>query len=122
MKLGIDLGSSTAKLIVLNNRNELRYKTYRRHNGKVKETLENILSELPENLRQEQFTITMTGSAGMGLASRINIPFSQEVIALTKASSVLYPETSTFIELGGEDAKIVLFTEDQAPEMKMNGN
>ncbi len=122
MKLGIDLGSSTAKLIVLNNRNELRYKTYRRHNGKVKETLENILSELPENLRQEQFTITMTGSAGMGLASRINIPFSQEVIALTKASRVLYPETSTFIELGGEDAKIVLFAEGQAPEMKMNGN
>jgi predicted CoA-substrate-specific enzyme activase len=122
VKLGIDLGSSTAKIVLLNDREKLQYKTYRRHNGRVKETLLTFLSELPDKFRNEKFKIIMTGSAGMGLASRIEIPFTQEVIALTKAIRKLYPEVSTFIELGGEDAKIVLFGKNSAPEMRMNGS
>ncbi len=121
MKLGIDLGSSTAKVVVLNDENILEFKKYERHNGKVKETILNTLSALIEKYPNTQFKILMTGSAGMGLASRVNLPFEQEVIALTKAIRTFYPEVATFIELGGEDAKIVLFRKGASPEMKMNG-
>ncbi len=122
MRIGIDLGSSTAKFVALGDENQVVYKTYRRHNGKVKETLLEILSELPNEVKNEKLKILITGSAGMGLAARIDIPFTQEVIVLSKAVRTLYPDASTFIELGGEDAKIVLFKEGQTPEMKMNGS
>ncbi len=122
MKLGIDLGSSTAKVVLLSKDNVLQFKTYIRHNGKVKETLQNILQQLPPEYTEQRFTINITGSAGMGLAERIHLPFVQEVIALSKTIRTFYKEFSTFIELGGEDAKIVLFSEHQAPEMKMNGS
>ena len=121
MKLGIDLGSSTAKVVVLNDRFNLEFKKYERHNGKVKETILKTLKDLAKKYPKERFEVLMTGSAGMGLASRINVPFEQEVIALTQAIRKFYPEVSTFIELGGEDAKIVLFRPGASPEMKMNG-
>ena len=121
MELGIDLGSSTAKVVLLNN-NQLMYKKYIRHNGRVKETLQEILTALKPLYAGQSFSVLMTGSAGMGLASRTGIPFGQEVIALSKAIRTFFPQVSTFIELGGEDAKIVLFREHQAPEMKMNGS
>ncbi|VAX18325.1 Activator of (R)-2-hydroxyglutaryl-CoA dehydratase, partial [hydrothermal vent metagenome] len=121
MKLGIDLGSSTAKVVILNDKYNLEFKKYERHNGKVKETIINTLTELKNKYPNTRFDILMTGSAGMGLASRINIPFEQEVIALTTAIRKFFPEASTFIELGGEDAKIVLFRAGASPEMKMNG-
>ncbi len=122
MKLGIDLGSSTAKVVILTEQNELKFKMYKRHNGRIKETLLNILNQLIPQYAEQQFTLNITGSAGMGLAMRIELPFVQEVIALSKAIRTLYKEITTFIELGGEDAKIVLFSEHQAPEMKMNGS
>ncbi len=121
MKLGIDLGSSTAKVVVLNDENKVEFKTYERHNGKVKETILNTLNKLKEKYPNTSFDTLMTGSAGMGLASRIDLPFQQEVIALTKAIRTFYPDVATFIELGGEDAKIVLFRKGSSPEMKMNG-
>ena len=121
MELGIDLGSSTAKVVILKNK-QLQYKKYIRHNGRVKETLREILTFLNSRYRGVSFSVLITGSAGMGLASRTNLPFGQEVIALSKAIRTFYPDVSTFIELGGEDAKIVLFRKHQAPEMKMNGS
>ncbi len=120
MKLGIDLGSSTAKVVILSEKNRLEYKKYIRHNGRVKQTLQKILTDLKAQYADRSFTVSVTGSAGMGLAGRINLPFTQEVIALSKAIRTLYPEIGAFIELGGEDAKIVLFSAHQAPEMKMS--
>ncbi|RLD16815.1 2-hydroxyglutaryl-CoA dehydratase, partial [candidate division KSB1 bacterium] len=107
MELGIDLGSSTAKVVILKNK-QLQYKKYIRHNGRVKETLREILTFLNSRYRGVSFSVLITGSAGMGLASRTNLPFGQEVIALSKAIRTFYPDVFTFIELGGEDAKIVL--------------
>ena len=121
MQLGIDLGSSTAKVVILENQ-RLLYKKYIRHNGRVKETLQEILTSLESQYRGQSFSVLMTGSAGMGLASRTGIPFGQEVIALSRTIRTFFPQVSTFIELGGEDAKIVLFRPHQAPEMKMNGS
>ncbi len=122
MKIGIDLGSSTAKVVILSDQNDLEFKVYTRHNGQVKDTLLHILRQLLPEYGQESFTVNITGSAGMGLAARISVPFVQEVIALSKAIRSFYREISTFIELGGEDAKIVLFSKNQTPEMRMNGS
>lgn len=122
LKLGVDLGSATAKVILLSEKNELMFKKYIRHNGKVKEVLLNILLPLSKKYSTEKFTLTVTGTAGMGLAKRIDVPFEQEVVALSTAIRTLYPEVSTLIELGGEDSKIVLFSKNQAPEMRMNGS
>jgi len=122
MRLGIDLGSSTAKLVVLSDENTVQFKRYQRHNGRIKEMVQDMLKELHELYPSDQFHVQMTGSAGMGLARRIDVPFVQEVVALTQAIRTLHSDVSTFIELGGEDAKIVLFHPNQAPEMKMNGS
>ncbi len=122
MNLGIDLGSSSAKVVLINQQNKLLYKKYTRHHGRVKETLLGILASIAPHYRNHSFNVLMTGSAGMGLASRTDIPFGQEVIALSKAIRTLFPQVSTFIELGGEDAKIMILRKQQAPEMKMNGN
>jgi len=83
--------------------------------------IQNILQQLPPEYAEQRFTINITGSAGMGLAERIHLPFVREAIALSKTIRTFYKDFSTFIELGGEDAKIVLFSEHQAPEMKING-
>ncbi len=122
MYIGIDLGSFTAKVVLLDEEFKLRFKKYLRHNGRVKEVLLETLNGLKDEYSGEKFKVLITGSAGMGLASRIDVPFSQEVITLTRAIRKLYPEIATFIELGGEDAKIVLFRNGVAPEMRMNGS
>lgn len=84
--------------------------------------MQTVLQQLHPEYAEQSFTINITGSAGMGLADRIKLPFVQEVIALSKTIRTFYSDFSTFIELGGEDAKIILFSEHQAPEMKMNGS
>ncbi len=122
MRLGIDLGSSTAKIVVLSENNIMQYKRYQRHNGRIKEMVQEMLGKLHDLYPSTKFHVQMTGSAGMGLARRIDVPFVQEVVALTEAIRTLHPDAATFIELGGEDAKIVLFHPNQAPEMKMNGS
>ena len=121
-KLGIDLGSATAKVVLLSNDNKLLYKEYTRHNGRVKEVLIKALLNIKKKYSDIKFTITITGTAGMGLAKRIDLKFEQEVVALSHFVKTFYPKVSTLIELGGEDAKIVLFSKNQAPEMRMNGS
>jgi len=122
LSLGIDLGSATAKAVLLSEDNKLLFKKYTRHNGRVKEVIMEILSELNDKFPENKFTLTITGTAGMGLSQRIDIKFEQEVVALTSVVRTFYPNVSTLIELGGEDAKIVLFSKNQAPEMRMNGS
>lgn len=120
--IGIDAGSTTLKLIVLNPQHEVEYKVYRRHkadiHGILAEELKNITDKFPEQL----FTVTITGSAGMGMAERLGIPFLQEVVASAEVVNRLYPETSTLIDLGGEDAKMVFFRQGKQPDIRMNGN
>ena len=116
--LGIDVGSTTVKVCVLGEEGETLYSSYVRHFSRVKEC---VLGEL-DKVRPigERFQVCITGSAGLGMAQRGNIPFVQEVQAAYGAIKKFYPDADAAVELGGEDAKIVFVT--GGAEQRMNGS
>ena len=117
--LGIDVGSTTVKAAVIDENNDILYKSYVRHFACVKET---VLSEL-NNIKEKfggDFCVSITGSAGLGLSQRSGVNFVQEVQAAFIAIRKFYPQTDVAIELGGEDAKIIFVT--GGTEQRMNGS
>lgn len=106
-KLGIDVGSTTLKAVVLNDKDEIIYKSYERHKSKVREMSVEKIEELKTILKDEEIAIAITGSAGLGVAQDGEFPFVQEVFATAQAVKKYYPRTDVVIELGGEDAKII---------------
>lgn len=121
--IGIDIGSTTVKVLVMNKSHETLYKTYVRHYSEVRETVIHCISELDNaNLftTNTPATLVITGSGGMDIAEIIGFPFVQEVIACAKAVETFIPETDVSIELGGEDAKITFFS--NGIEQRMNGS
>lgn len=119
LSIGLDVGSTTVKAVVLNEQRETVFKDYRRHYSDVKNTVYELFKNMKSTFVQREIRITVTGSAGLGLAETLNIPFVQEVTACSKAIGQLAPETDVAIELGGEDAKIMYFT--NGIEQRMNG-
>ncbi len=121
MRIGIDVGSTTLKCIVLDENDNIVFSSYERHysqiNEKTKELLERIIKECQCD---EYVNLSISGSAGMGLADRCKIPFIQEVYATRVAVGKLIPEADVVIELGGEDAKILFLT--NGLEVRMNGS
>lgn len=120
LRAGIDVGSTTVKLVVMDDNLELLFSKYERHYSDVKQAMEKILNEAKDVLGNQELSVSITGSGGMGLAELLKIDFVQEVIACTKTVERLIPETDVAIELGGEDAKITFF--DGALEQRMNGS
>jgi predicted CoA-substrate-specific enzyme activase len=118
--LGIDVGSTTVKTVILDAEHHVLHSTYQRHFSKVKEAvaeqLQAIIREQPDTL----FSVHMTGSAGLGLATAAKLPFVQEVHAAFLAVKERYPQADAVIELGGEDAKIIFLT--GGVEQRMNGS
>ena len=120
MKIGIDIGSTTIKCVVLDDNGNLIHKSYERHFAMITEKTQEVIKGLIEKFNiNEPVVCAVSGSAGMGLAERANIPFVQEVYATKVAISHRLPETDVVIELGGEDAKI-LFLKGNL-EVRMNG-
>ncbi len=119
MKLGIDIGSTTLKCVVTDDTGKLLWSVYRRHLSKVPEIAEGIFAELANLYPNETFAVTLSGSAGMGIAEMAELPFVQEVYAEKLAVNRFCPETDVVIELGGEDAKILFLS--GGFEMRMNG-
>lgn len=120
ISIGIDIGSTTIKAVVLDD-DKIIYSSYQRHFSRIAEKLGEVLNELKEgplNGIDEAF-LSFTGSAGMGIAQFCKFPFYQEVYATRETTKKFYPETDCIIELGGEDAKI-LFLKDGV-EVRMNG-
>ena len=117
--VGIDIGSTTVKVIILNSNNEIVYSKYERHFADIKKKLQGILHEAFKKLANVQLTVMITGSGGMNIAKSTGVSFTQEVVAATKAIKTYYPETDVAIELGGEDAKITYFKD--GVEQRMNG-
>ncbi|WP_353095791.1 acyl-CoA dehydratase activase [Tissierella praeacuta] len=121
MRIGIDVGSTTLKCIVLDENDNIVFSSYERHYSqiikKTKELLEKIMEEYSSD---EYVNLAISGSAGMGLADRCEIPFIQEVYATRVAVGKLIPEADIVIELGGEDAKILFLTDGL--EVRMNGS
>ena len=121
MQIGLDIGSTTIKAVVLDAQGQLLFKTYRRHYSQITENAIKLLEEIRDTiLKGEPASLSITGSAGMGLAEGCDIPFVQEVYATRLAANRLLPGTDVIIELGGEDAKIVFLT--GGVEARMNGS
>ena len=108
-RCGIDIGSTTVKLVVLDDEDNVIFGQYRRHMAKTKLTLKELLEEAREKLGEFRADARITGSGAISLAKALGIPFVQEVVATSGALGRLYPQTDVAIELGGEDAKIIYF-------------
>lgn len=120
MKIGLDIGSTTLKCVVLDDGDNIIYKKYLRHFSKVAAASYELLGEVRSSLGIERARLCISGSAGMGLAEGCGIPFEQEVYATRRAASTLLPGADSIIELGGEDAKILFLT--GGLEVRMNGS
>ncbi|MCD8143913.1 MAG: acyl-CoA dehydratase activase [Oscillospiraceae bacterium] len=120
LRIGIDIGSTTVKVVVLNEKNELLFRSYERHFSKVREKTIEILDRIKDNLKGKQVKLVITGSAGLGVAKASGLDFVQEVYATAAAVDTYVPGTDAVIELGGEDAKIIFF--GGALEERMNGS
>ncbi|MCL2071961.1 MAG: 2-hydroxyacyl-CoA dehydratase [Oscillospiraceae bacterium] len=118
-KIGLDVGSTTVKIAVLDGKNRLIYHKYQRHYSDIKKTLAEVVEDCISALGEKAVLVAVTGSGGINAAKWLDIPFVQEVSAGAQAVEVLIPETDVAIELGGEDAKITYFTEGL--EQRMNG-
>ena len=119
-KIGIDAGSKTIKLVVLDEDNRLVFSTYHRHRYNIKKMLRDSLHELNWRFGVIEGSICVTGSAGIGVAQACELPFEQELIATTCAVQEKFPSADVVIELGGEDAKIVYLT--GGLEQRMNAS
>ena len=119
MRLGIDVGSTTVKLIVLDDSNSIVYSRYERHMSNVFDKVAELLTDMTKELGDIEVNAVITGSGGMALAQILGIKFEQEVIACSKAIETIIPMTDVAIELGGEDAKITFF--ESTIEQRMNG-
>ena len=122
LRLGIDIGSTTAKVVVVNENRDLLFSLYRRHNAETLQTLHEILAEAKEKLGDVEVDVLVTGSAGMGVCERFSLPFLQEVIASAEVVRQLYPQVKTLIDIGGEDAKMIFFKDANMPDIRMNGS
>ena len=119
MKLGIDIGSTTVKLVLLDRNNKIVFSRYERHMSNVFEKVSELMLQLYDTFKDIQTTISITGSGGLSLSTLLKLPFEQEVIACSTAVEALIPETDVAIELGGEDAKITFY--GPTIEQRMNG-
>ncbi len=117
--LGIDVGSTTVKTVILDDNNEIIRSRYQRHFSKVRETVAEQLEEIADEYSGCDFRLSITGSAGLGLANGAGLPFVQEVFGAFIAVNHSYPDADVVIELGGEDAKIIFLT--GGVEQRMNG-
>ena len=119
LHVGLDVGSTTVKIIVMDEESKTIYKDYRRHYSDTKNTICEVLKILNLKYPNSKFTLALTGSGSISSAKFLNVKFIQEVIACKRAVEKYIPETDVVIELGGEDAKIIYF--DQTIEQRMNG-
>ena len=122
IKIGIDVGSTTAKLVAVDENDNLLFSKYERHNAKAKETILSFLKELLSEIGDKDISVRITGSIGMGISEKCSLPFVQEVVAAAKAIQKDYSHVTSMIDIGGEDAKVVFFNDAEATDLRMNGN
>lgn len=119
LSIGLDIGSTTAKIVLIEN-GKIIFQKYERHLSLVRRKTLELLGEAAPYIKGRPFTVALSGSAGLGLAEAASIPFVQEVFATGETVKALEPDTSAVIELGGEDAKIIFF--DGGTDERMNGS
>ncbi|MBR1549870.1 MAG: hypothetical protein IJ634_04460 [Bacteroidales bacterium] len=122
LRVGIDIGSTTLKICVLDGEGRVVHHAYRRHNANPAAVAADEVEALGSKTGGRRLQVMVTGSVGMGYAERAGLPFEQEVIAASEAVKHLHPGVRTFIDIGGEDSKMIFFEEGRVPDMRMNGN
>ncbi|MBE6021178.1 MAG: 2-hydroxyglutaryl-CoA dehydratase [Clostridiales bacterium] len=120
MRIGLDIGSTTVKCVALDEQNRIGFKTYQRHLSKISESALRTLQQFRDFYSAEEVSVSISGSAGMGLSEALDIPFVQEVSATREALNAFIPDGDVAIELGGEDAKILFMSGNK--EVRMNGS
>ncbi len=120
MRIGIDIGSTTVKVVVLDDNDQTIFQAYERHMSKVREKTAEMLGRLTDTLAGQEVHAAITGSAGLGVANASGVDFVQEVFATAGAVERFIPDTDVVVELGGEDAKIIFLT--GGLEERMNGS
>ena len=118
-KLGIDIGSTTVKVAILDDNFNIMFSDYERHFANIQETLQSLLKKAVDQLGTFNCQPVITGSGGLTLATHLEVPFTQEVVAVSTALQDYAPQCDVAIELGGEDAKIIYFT--NGIDQRMNG-
>ena len=121
-RIGLDIGSTTIKAIVLSPDGDIVFSCYERHNAQIQEKLLSVFTAIHERLGNVQAAVCLTGSVGMGVAERYGLPFIQEVVAATHYIRHQRNGIATLIDIGGEDAKIIFFKDNEATDLRMNGN
>jgi predicted CoA-substrate-specific enzyme activase len=119
LNVGLDVGSTTVKMAVLDEKGNILYKKYSRHFSDIKSTVISMLESAKEILQKKLITVMITGSGGFNISEKLNVPFIQEVMSCTNAIENMIPDTDVAIELGGEDAKITYLGD--SIEQRMNG-
>lgn len=119
LHVGLDVGSTTVKIVVMDENLNVINRNYKRHFSDTKNTICQVLEELLETYQNSEFTVALTGSGAMSAAKFLDLPFIQEVVSCKRAVESYIPKTDVVIELGGEDAKIIYF--DKSIEQRMNG-
>ncbi|WP_392559658.1 acyl-CoA dehydratase activase-related protein [Orbus mooreae] len=123
LRLGLDVGSTTAKCVVLDENDNFVYTNYVRHNTYIIPTVIQLLDEIKQQEGDDiLLSVKVTGSAGMGISEKAEITFIQEVVAASEVVQQKYPEVRTLIDIGGEDSKMIFFFPDRAPDIRMNGS
>ncbi len=121
MKVGLDIGSTTIKCVVIDDGGKILFRSYQRHFSKITEKVTELLAKVQRDVvRGEKAALTVSGSAGMGISQTCRLPFVQEVYATRIAVGRLFPDADAVIELGGEDAKILFLSGGM--EVRMNGS
>ncbi len=119
-KVGLDVGSTTVKLAVIDKANEVVMSKYVRHKSKLREATQGLIDEVSHKLGNVDVKLAVTGSGGLGISKWLGIEYVQEVIAGCEAIQTYYPQTDTIVELGGEDAKVT-FLDKNSVDQRMNG-
>ena len=119
LHVGVDVGSTTVKIVVLDDNSNVVFQNYQRHYSDTKNTVCSVLEDLINKYSDYNYTISLTGSGAMSAAKFLNLPFIQEVVSCKHSVEKYIPQTDVVIELGGEDAKIIYF--DKFIEQRMNG-
>jgi predicted CoA-substrate-specific enzyme activase len=122
LRVGIDVGSTTIKMVFLDEHGHIVFSDYRRHHADIERNLFDAFRSAYRQLGDCCLDIVLTGSVGMGFAERFGIPFVQEVVASVALIQEKFPDIRTFIDIGGEDAKMIFFEEGRSPDIRMNGS
>ena len=120
--LGVDIGSTTLKVALLDEHSRLLFFDYRRHNADVSAAAQRTFRSMLERVGECSLSVVITGSVGMGVAEHFSAPFVQEVVASARTVTHFYPDVHTFVDMGGEDSKMIFFEDGKVPDIRMNGS